>query len=116
MLPRCPFSLSAVLLAWFLALRTPVGDDLPHRDIYGRLGLFTLEADPEPHRFGPRRWRSLARWAARLGQWWPSRPVPEGSWRERAAGLLTGFLAGEGDRAGAIRRALSAHTAGGCVM
>jgi hypothetical protein len=37
-------------------------------------------------------------------------------WRQRAAALIAGFLPGDGERGGAVRRALAAHAAGGTAM
>lgn len=81
-----------------------------------RMGVDRRSDKPEAHRLGRPRWRSLARWLASAPAWWPTRPVSDGTWREQATSLLAGFVPGDAGREGAIRRAVSAHAAGGTAM
>jgi hypothetical protein len=115
-LPRYVYALTAILGAWFLAAARPVGDGLSDEAVYARTGVDRRKDGGEPGRAGVRRWRSLRRWAGQLEAWWPTRPVPEGTWRERVASLLVGFLPGDEGRDGATRRAVVAHAAGGTAM
>jgi hypothetical protein len=115
-LARHRYTLSAILVAWFLAAPRPVGDGLDDEEVYALVGVDRRVPGPDPDRSGTPRWRSLARWAASIASWWPTRPVTGSTWRERAAALIVGFVPGEGGREGAIRRALVAHTAAGRSM
>lgn len=115
-LPRHLYSLSAIVLAWFHAVDEPVGDGLDDPAVYALVGVDRPLITSEAHRAGKRRWRSLRRWLASASGWWPTRPLAGVTWRQRAACLLLGFLPGDGRRDGAIRRALSAHVAGGTAM
>jgi hypothetical protein len=115
-LPRRLYSLAAIVLAWFLAVHPPVGDGLRDPAVYALVGVDRrLEAQEAGHS-GRRRWRSLRRWLAAASTWWPTRPAIGTTWRDRAASLLVGFIPGDGGREGALRRAVSAHVAGGTAM
>lgn len=115
-LPRHLYALSAIVAAWFLAAAAPVGDGLDDEAVYARQGVERRRGKADRGRGGVQRWRSLARWTKSIPDWWPTRPVLGPTWRARASSLLVGFLPGEGGREGAIRRALSVHTAGGTAM
>lgn len=112
---RLRYALAAIVVAWVHAAPLPVGDGLDDEAVYALVGVDRRTAATE-FRSGKQRWRSLARWAARLDTWWPTRPTVGATWRQRVTALVTGFLPGEGGRDGAIRRALAAHTAGGRPM
>jgi len=116
MLSRRLYSLAAIVLAWFLAVDRPVGDGLDDKAVYALVGVDRWLEEQESGRSGRRRWRSLRRWVATTSQWWPTRPAIGTTWRERAASLIVGFLPGDGGREGALRRAVSAHVAGGTAM
>jgi hypothetical protein len=115
-LSRFRYTLAAIVTAWFLAAPRPIGDGLDEATVYAHTGVDRRVPGPDPDRAGNPRWRSLARWAARMPTWWPARPVVGATWRERATALVAGFIPGEGERDGAVRRALAAHTAGGRAM
>lgn len=115
-LARHLYTLSAILLAWFLAADRPVGDGLDDEAVYALVGVDRRAEGQEPGHAGRRRWRSLRRWMRSATRWWPTRPLLGSSWRQCAGSLLIGFIPGDGERDGAIRRALSAHVAGGTAM
>ncbi len=116
LLARRRYTLAAILTAWFLAVRRPIGDGRAEEAVYALVGVDRRVPGPDPDRAGKPRWRSLSRWAAKVPAWWPARPVSGSTWRERAAALLAGFIAGNDARDGAIRRALDAHAAAGRPM
>lgn len=110
-LPRFFYSLYAIVNAWLLSVPRPVGRGLGDAAVYARQGVDRCLA-PEAHRPGPIRWRSLARWAGRIGGWWPGRAVAGSTWRQRVGSLLAGFTT-EGD---VTERALASHVlCGGTV-
>lgn len=117
-LPRHLYSLDAILTAWLLALVGPLGDGLDQLAVYARQGVDRGGSTPdaEGRRSGVRRWRSLARWAARIPTWWPSRPVVGRTWRDIAGQLLIGFVAGGSGRDGLRARAVAAHASTGAAM
>jgi hypothetical protein len=115
-LPRHIYTLPAIILAWFRAVDPPLGDGRDDAAVCARMGVDRPLTTQEAGRAGHRRWRSLARWVASAAGWWPTRPLPGTTWRQQAASLLLGFLAGDGGRDGATRRAVSAHVAGGTAM
>jgi len=115
-LPRHRYTLPAIVLAWFHAVDEPLGDGLDDPAVYALVGVDRPAITSEAHRAGRRRWRSLRRWLRSAARWWATRPLAGTTWRQRAACLLLGFLPGDGGRDGAIRRALSAHAAGGTAM
>lgn len=115
-LPRHLYALAAILRAWFLAADPPLGDGLDDEAAYALVGVDRRAAGQERGRSGRRRWRSLRRWLRSAARWWPTRPLTGSTWRQQVAALLVGFLPGEGGREGAIRRAVSAHVAGGTVV
>lgn len=90
-LPGHLYSLFAILKAWWLGARRPVGEGLGDGPVYARQGVDRLT--PERHQRGRPRWRSLVRWAARIDAWWPGRAVTGVTWRHRVEGLLAGLLA-----------------------
>lgn len=112
------YSLAAILTAWLLALAVPLGEGLDQVAVCARQGVDRRGgvSDAEPGRSGRRRWRSLGRWAARIGTWWPARPVTGTPWRQAAHALLVGFVAGGGGRDGLRSRAIAAHASSGCGM
>lgn len=116
--PRCLFTLFAIVTAWCLSLRTPLGGGLTEEAVCGRQGVDRFPVGGETNRSGRRRWRSLSRWTARIGEWWPGRIVTGSTWRERISSLLTGFLA-ESDTegmGGIVARAVEAHASSGAAM
>jgi hypothetical protein len=115
-LPGFLYSLAAILTAWFLAADAPVGDGLDDTAVYALLGVDRRSEAQEPGHSGRRRWRSLRRWLGLASAWWPTRPALGATWRARAGALLVGFIPGDGGREGALRRAVSAHVAGGTAM
>jgi hypothetical protein len=115
-LPRHLYTLPAIILAWFHAVDEPLGDGLDDPAVYALVGVDRRVTTQETGHAGKRRWRSLRRWVGSAVRWWPTRPLAGTTWRQRAACLLVGFLPGNGGRDGAIRRALSAHAAGGTAM
>ena len=114
-LPRHLYTLGAIVMAWFLAAESPVGDGLDDEAVYDRVGVDRRASGQEPGRAGRRRWRSLRRWLHPAACWWPTRHITGSTWRQQVAALLVGFVPGEGGREGATRRAVSAHVAGGTV-
>ena len=115
-LPGFLYSLAAILTAWFLAADSPVGDGLDDKAVYALLGVDRRLEEQESGHSGRRRWRSLRRWLAMAPCWWPTRPALGATWRARAGALLVGFVPGDGERGGAIRRAIAAHVSGGTAM
>ena len=117
-LPRHLYSLYAIVTAWWLAARPPVGEGLDDEEVYSRQGVDRRVEGPETHRTGKRRWRSLARWAARIEAWWPGRTVFGFTWRERVTSLLVGFSAeaSEAGLAGVMARAVASHASAGAAM
>jgi hypothetical protein len=112
LLRRGTYTLFAILAAWFAALPAPLGDE--RTEVYAGHGVDRLA--PDVHRRAPR-WAALERWTRCAAQWWATRPVSSsGPWRDRVAALLSGFLAGDGGRDGAIARAVDAHAAAGAAM
>lgn len=114
-LARHRYTLAAILVAWFLSAPRPIGDNEDDEAVYALVGVDRRVLARE-FRAGKRRWRSLSRWTDSIPTWWPSRPVVGATWRQRATALIAGFIHGDGERDGAIRRALAAHTAGGRPM
>jgi hypothetical protein len=115
LLPRHAYSLFTIVLAWWLSGQRGAHDEA----VYALLGVDRRRPGPESrHRTGRRRWRSLARWARRIGEWWPGRAVAGTTWRERVASLLAGFAAEarEADLVGVIGRAVASHVDAGAVM
>lgn len=104
------YTLLAIVNAWRLASRRPVGEGLDDAAVYAHQGVDRLS--PEGGRGGATRWRSLARWADQIGVWWPARAVAGSTWRQRVGSLLAGFIA-EGDL---TERALASHAACGAAM
>jgi hypothetical protein len=68
-MPRYLYSAAAMVVAFFMVARHPVGEGLSHRKAYARQGMYRrLKWDDDP----TYRWRSLGRWARKAGQWWPA--------------------------------------------
>jgi hypothetical protein len=116
--PRHLYGLGAIVTAWLLALAEPLGEGLDQLAVCARQGVDRRGGvgDTEPGRSGRRRWRSLGRWAARIGMLWPTRPVSGTTWRQTAHALLVGFVAGGGGRDGLRARAIAAHASSGGSM
>ena len=51
-LPGHLYSLSAIVVAWFLAAARPVGDGLDDAEVYSRIGVDRRAAGPEARRAG----------------------------------------------------------------
>lgn len=116
LLPRHLYSLFAIVHAWWLAIRMGGGLDEPA--VCARQGVDRLPAGVETHRTGRRRWSSLRRWSARIGQWWPSLAIAGASWRERVGSLLASFVAGaaEAGAVGVVRCAVHRSADPGAAM
>jgi hypothetical protein len=99
-----------------MCARTAIGRGLDDLAVYAHVGVDRLARTPEIHRTGRRRWRSLARWASKLSQWWPTTAVSGTTWRDRVAALLIGFVAhaGEAERA-VVEAAVARHAGRGAV-
>jgi len=93
-LPGHLYSLWAIVWAWFLAARPPIGEGKDDGAVYAQQGVDRLT--PEQHHYGRPRWRSLARWATRLETWWPSRAVVGSNWRQRTISFLASLHARNG--------------------
>lgn len=117
-LPRHLYSLLSIVAAWWHGVGPPLGEGLDDEAVYARQGVDRWPAGPEGHRTGRRRWRSLARWAAKISAWWPGRAVAGSTWRAQVASLLAGFAAeaGEAGLAGVLARAVASHAGAGTVM
>jgi len=121
-LPRHAYSLFAIVFAWWCACRRPIGRGLDDPAVYALQGVdrpVRRKPDKRPesvHRRGRRRWRSLARWAAKIGVWWPGRAVAGAIWRERATSLLAGFVGGAGEDVARLLAALASHAGRGAAM
>lgn len=116
-LRRYLYSLAAILTAWLLAIRPPLGAGLDQEAVYARQGVDRRpgQTPGEKRRSGRRRWRSLMRWADQIAAWWPTRPVSGATWSATVEGLLLGFVAGGGGWPGLRIRAVRAHAGGGAV-
>jgi hypothetical protein len=117
-LPRHLYSLFAIVHAWWLATAAPLGCGLDDRAVCARQGVDRLPMATERHRTGRRRWSSLARWATKIGVWWPTVAVAGTTWRARVATLLIAFVAGAGEAlaAGIVGRAVRRHAGDGAAM
>ncbi len=118
LLPRCVYSLFAIVTAWWLAISSPFGAGLPDDAVCARQGVDRLACGRETHRTGRRRWRSLARWAGRIQQWWPSRATSGTTWRAQVTSLLIGFgtQLGEDGLPVMLARAAASHAGRGVFM
>lgn len=103
-MPRCLYSTAAVVVAFFLTAAAPLGRGHSHDEAYRRQGMYSRlstggQAEP------CWRWRSLDRWAAMAGQWWPQ---GQGF---AVSSLLVGWIerSGGGGLAGQVRAALDSH-------
>jgi hypothetical protein len=108
LLPRCLYSLFAMVHALWLAAPRPVGLGLQDEAVHDQQGVDRLSG--EARRDGRRRWRSLARWTASARQWWPSVALVGETWRARAADH-----AGEAPAA-VVRSAVDRHAGHGAAM
>lgn len=123
LLPRLAYSLFAIVFAWWSACKPPIGQGRDDPAVYALQGVDRVTPGPERDsrlraRSGVRRWRSLARWAAKIGEWWPGRAVAGTTWRERVASLLTGFAAeaGGADIGRLLARGVASHAGAGAPM
>ena len=108
-LPRCTYTLFAMLVAWHLATSKLRGRQRSDPEVYRLQGVERRDIEQdEDHRCGRRRWRQMARWVARASDFWPSVAVAGSSWRERAASCLAAFGCGAGLADGLVR-AWNAH-------
>jgi len=123
-LPRCAYSLFAIVFAWWSACKPPIGQGRDDPAVYALQGVDRAvsnepNAKPESvHRSGRPRWRGLARWAAKIREWWPGRAVAGTTWRERVGSLLAGFAAeaGGADIARVLIHAEASHAGRGAVV
>ena len=109
-LPRYLYSIPAIVLAFFLVARKPIGRGVRQSEAYDRQGMLRnvlprVELDPSY------RWRSLSRWAGLAAGWWSG-------WTGRIASLLTIFLerAGGPGLEAAVEAAVRSHARWGCPM
>lgn len=113
-LVRHLYALRSILRAWWLARRP---DPAADGEVYALVGVDRLASGSETHRTGRRRWRSLARWAAKLEQWWPTIAVHGETWRERTTALLRGFVAHAGEaEPSVVEAAVARHVGRGALM
>ena len=66
-LPRFLYSVMAMVHAFVLVAKKPLGEGLSHEDAYHIQGMRSLLGWKKPW---PYRWRSLDRWRKRIGEWW----------------------------------------------
>jgi hypothetical protein len=116
LLPRHLYSLFAIVHGFWLAVAPPLGRGLDDEEVYARQGVDRPNTEEERNRTGLRRWRSLARWVACAGQWWPTLAVAGMTWRERAASLLAAFATVGEAPAAVVRSAVDRHAGRGVVM
>lgn len=108
-LPRYLYCAAAIVSAFFLTTKRPVGDGLSDVDAYERQGMYRRARGCSE---APFRWRSIGRWASLSRQWWP----------ERAARHLESLLVSFIERAGGLGRravldsAVASHIAWGGAM
>lgn len=114
LLPRHLYSLFAIVHAFWLAVPAPLGQGLRDGEVCAHQGVDRLP--DERHRSGQRRWRSLARWAACAGQWWPTVAIAGTTWRRRAALLIAAFVPAGEAPAAVIRSAVDRHAGRGALM
>jgi hypothetical protein len=110
-MPRYLYSAAAIVVAFFLVARPPIGEGMSQAQAYDRQGMFAgltpkVETDPSY------RWRSLGRWARRAREWWSGWVGP------RRSSLLALFVERSGGRGlvEAVRVALAGHARWGCPM
>jgi hypothetical protein len=107
-LPHHLYSLMAIVRAWVLVVAEPIGQGVDHATAYRCQGRLPSTSWTKPW---PYRWRSLDRWAGRLGGWWPGRVATD------VQALLVGFLQEAGDDLHAILgRAAASHVRCGEAM
>lgn len=114
LLPRCLYSLFAVVHALWLAVPRPVGRGLGDEEVYAHQGVDRLAH--EARRAGRRRWRSLARWTASARQGWPSVTLVGATWRDRANSMIAAFVAAGEAPAAVVRSAVDRHAGHGAAM
>jgi hypothetical protein len=108
-LPRYLYSAAAMVMALLLVANKPVGEGKSDAAAYDRQGM-------NPRRrwtkSWPYRWRSLDRWFAMAGTWWPGRAVGN------LEALLTGFVvdAQSDARREVLAAAVGTHVRWGCAM
>ena len=69
---RYLYCAASIVVAFFLKAESPVGEGLSDGEAYKRQGMYRR---PSWWPGGAYRWRSLERWAALVGRWWPTRAV-----------------------------------------
>ncbi len=108
-MPRYLYSAGAIVVAWLLTAEPPVGEGSSDAEAYERQGMYrqTRWTDAQPYR-----WRSLDRWAALAGAWWPS--LADGGLHALLVGLWERSRTGE--RQEVITAALDAHVWWGSAM
>jgi hypothetical protein len=67
----------AVVAAWFLVARAPVGEGRDHAEAYRRQGMY---ARPDWTAASRYRWRSIGRWQAAFSRRWPALRLGVQSW------------------------------------
>ncbi|MBM4319263.1 MAG: hypothetical protein FJ125_04705 [Deltaproteobacteria bacterium] len=109
-LPRYLYSIPAIILAFFLVARRPVGKEMSQAEAYDRQGMLRLE-QPRSFLEPGYRWRSLGRWARLAETWWSG-------WTGRVSSLLTLLLerAGRPGLEAAACAAVSSQARWGCPM
>jgi hypothetical protein len=108
-LPRYLYSAAAIVSAFLLVARDPVGEGLSDADAYDLQGMYRRRCW---RTLDPYRWRSLDRWFGMAARWWPGRAITG------LEGLVLGFVvdAGSHDRREVLVAALGAHARWGCTV
>lgn len=110
-MPRYLYSAAAIVAAFFLVARQPVGEGLSQAEAYDRQGMLRGATSRE---FGDPgyQWRSLGRWAAGARRWWTG-------WSGTS---ISGLLVLLRERSGGkewsemVRTAVKTHVRWGCAM
>ncbi len=110
-MPRYLYSAAAIVAAFFLVARKPVGEGLSQAEAYDRQGMLrgaTSRAFGDPGY----QWRSLDRWAARARHWWT------GISGTGISGLLVLVLQRSGGKQWSemVHTAVKTHVRWGCAM
>ncbi len=108
-LPRFLYSGLAIVVAFVLTAARPVGRGLSDAEVYDRQGMYRCRRWTKPW---PYRWRSVDRWASKIGAWWP------GLAADSIEDLLIGLLRRAGTEAFAplLGAAVASHVRWGAAM
>lgn len=107
-MPRYLYSAFAIVWAFSLVAAEPAGHGLTHALAYKRQGMNRVR---RWHRGVDWRWRSVDRWAAQIGTWWPGLPGT-------VEALLFGLIrrAGSTDPPALLAAAAGSHVRWGSAM